>query len=161
MAEMAADLGCSKNAVWHAMKRHAIARLPPKSRPGKNANWNGGRTTNRGYVMIRRPDHPHANRLGYVAEHRLVMEEQLGRYLAREEAVHHLDGDKANNAPSNLALYQSNGLHLQATLAGHTNNVTPQGREILRRPKSAETRERMRQAQIRYREAQRAASRSA
>ena len=36
--------------------------------------------------------------------HRLVMETLLGRTLRRDEHVHHLDGNKANNRPANLQL---------------------------------------------------------
>jgi hypothetical protein len=38
-------------------------------------------------------------------EHRLVMERVLGRPLKAGENVHHLDGNKANNDPSNLELW--------------------------------------------------------
>lgn len=34
--------------------------------------------------------------------HRVVMEQALGRPLAKGEIVHHRDGDKLNNDPSNL-----------------------------------------------------------
>jgi len=34
--------------------------------------------------------------------HRVVAEQKLGRPLERGEIVHHLDGDKWNNAPENL-----------------------------------------------------------
>lgn len=50
------------------------------------------------------PDHPYAMRCGCVYEHRLVMEELLGRYLMPTEQVHHKDEDKSNNDPSNLEL---------------------------------------------------------
>lgn len=35
-------------------------------------------------------------------EHRVVAEEMLGRPLKRNEIVHHVDGDRHNNAPENL-----------------------------------------------------------
>ena len=35
-------------------------------------------------------------------EHRVVAEEMLGRPLKRNEIVHHIDGNKHNNDPSNL-----------------------------------------------------------
>lgn len=38
-------------------------------------------------------------------EHRLVMERKLGRKLRGSENVHHLDGDRQNNDPSNLELW--------------------------------------------------------
>lgn len=37
-------------------------------------------------------------------QHRLIMEQHLGRKLTRQEYVHHLDGDPKNNALSNLVL---------------------------------------------------------
>jgi hypothetical protein len=39
---------------------------------------------------------------GEVREHRNVMEKKLKRKLKPTEDVHHVDGDKSNNAPSNL-----------------------------------------------------------
>ena len=41
-----------------------------------------------------------------MAEHRWVMANTLGRPLKRWEQVHHLDMDKANNAPDNLILVE-------------------------------------------------------
>ena len=38
------------------------------------------------------------------SEHRLIMESILGRELRTDEIVHHIDGDKWNNNPSNLMI---------------------------------------------------------
>lgn len=40
----------------------------------------------------------------YIYLHRAVMEQKLNRFLLNEEQVDHKDGNKENNAPSNLVL---------------------------------------------------------
>lgn len=39
-----------------------------------------------------------------IREHRVVMENVMGRPLLPTEIVHHIDGNKLNNVPANLAL---------------------------------------------------------
>lgn len=74
-------------------------------RKGKEApNWKGGRSNIGGYIYIYAPDHPRANCQNQVAEHRLVMEKVIGRYLLSSEKVHHINGIKADNQPKNLRL---------------------------------------------------------
>ncbi len=46
-----------------------------------------------------------------VYEHRYVMEQKLQRTLKHNETVHHLDGNKLNNAPDNLELYDNISTH--------------------------------------------------
>jgi len=71
----------------------------------RNPAWRGGRHLTHGYVQIKvGTDHPMANSKGYALEHRLVMAGLLGRLLTSDETVHHVDGDKTNNAPENLQL---------------------------------------------------------
>jgi uncharacterized protein (DUF1330 family) len=78
-----------------------------------NNNWKGGKYTGcNGYVFTRSLGHPNADANDYVYEHRLVMEEFLGRYLTREEVAHHIDGDKSNNVIENLRLFQSKSAHM-------------------------------------------------
>ncbi len=60
-----------------------------------------------GYIYVRMPDHPMRNSNGYVAEHRLVMSETLGRPLTRGETVHHKNGVKDDNRPENLELWST------------------------------------------------------
>lgn len=72
-----------------------------------NPRWKGGRTIHKkGYVMVYVPDHPTTTKKNpYVMEHRLVMEETLGRTLFPEESVHHINGVKNDNRASNLELW--------------------------------------------------------
>ena len=76
-----------------------------------NPKWRGGKTMYDGYIYRYSPHHPHAIKKGYVAEHRLVMESIIGRFLLPEESVHHIDGNKENNLSENLMLMESEGKH--------------------------------------------------
>ena len=57
-----------------------------------------------GYVYAKAPYHPFCNSRGYVREHRLVYENSIGRYLTRDEIIHHIDVNRSNNELSNLEL---------------------------------------------------------
>lgn len=76
-----------------------------KSRLGKKGGNNqGGRIIEHGYVSIWKPNHPNANKKGYVRENRLVMASHLGRPLEEHEDVHHINGIKDDNRIENLEL---------------------------------------------------------
>lgn len=46
-------------------------------------------------------------------EHRVVAEQILGRPLKPGEVVHHIDGNKRNNAPENLMVFASQAEHVK------------------------------------------------
>lgn len=70
----------------------------------KNHNWKGGKHINcGGYAVVYKPEHPFASGK-YIMEHRLVMEQILGRYLEPFEIIHHKNGIKTDNRPENLQL---------------------------------------------------------
>ena len=58
-----------------------------------------------GYAQVLKPDHPNSQATGYVAEHRYVMAEYLGRPLRADEQVHHVNGIKDDNRLGNLELW--------------------------------------------------------
>jgi hypothetical protein len=131
IAEIAQALGRTKSSVEHLCLRNDIHTFPRGCAKGhRNHFWKGGRTIDKhGYVLLKTYNHPFANSGGYVREHRLVMEEHLKRYLLPNEVVHHLDGNKENNALENLELFQSNAEHLRIELSGKCPKWTSQGLE--------------------------------
>lgn len=77
-----------------------------------NSNWKGGIIKKAlGYVGVKSPSHPFRDKAGYVLEHRLVMEKHLGRFLSKNEIVHHLNHDKRDNRIKNLVLISSQSEH--------------------------------------------------
>lgn len=86
-----------------------------KKRPditGKNhPNWKGGKLrTKAGYIYIYNPNHPFASKR-YVAEHRLIAEQFLNRYLFPKEKIHHINGIPDDNCQENLYLFKSQYSH--------------------------------------------------
>lgn len=129
LSEIARRLGTTHSRVSEFLRDYGVPYAGFQQSGQNNPAWRGGRMTDKhGYILIHQPEHPHANRHGYVREHRLVMERQLGRYLLRSEVVHHQDGNRANNAPENLEVFGSNGDHLSQTLKGQVPKWTPEGR---------------------------------
>jgi hypothetical protein len=132
--EIGEALGRSAKSVQKVFRRYNISCLPQHSVPPRlNHFWKGGVIIDKsGYVLIKINGHPFASKSGYVREHRLVMEQSLGRYLLPNEVVHHLDGNKQNNQLENLELFQSNSEHLRIELTGKCPKWSPEGYEKMR-----------------------------
>ncbi len=59
------------------------------------------------------PKHQFANEKGYVWQHRLVVEKKIGRFLTKEEVVHHIDTKKGNNNLKNLMIFPTQRDHMR------------------------------------------------
>lgn len=131
-AKIAVLLGCSRSTVERTAKRLGLKtqRTGPRSGPG-HPDWTGGRIlvgrAGMQYWYVWSNTHPHRTKKNYVAEHRLVAEAKLGRYLLPGEVVHHRNGDPQDNRPENLEVFSSNAEHLRHELTGRVPNWTPEG----------------------------------
>lgn len=75
-------------------------------------HWKGGiKFNSEGYRLIKSPNHPFHDKQGYVAEHRLVVEKHLGRYLTKLEVIHHINEVKTDNRIENLYLFSKRWQH--------------------------------------------------
>lgn len=93
------------HAIQRGSGRYCSQHCVMSSRTGeRHPRWRGRAVTPQGYTLIRMPDHPSATKSGYVREHRLVMEQHIGRRLLPVEIVHHRDGNPGNNAIDNLEI---------------------------------------------------------
>lgn len=94
---------CSLGCYWKSPKFIETQRV----NGAKAKRIIKGRIMNHGYWYLYKPTHPYAKRTspkGYVYEHRIVMEESLGRFLKPDEIIHHINGIKTDNQTDNLKL---------------------------------------------------------
>jgi len=106
--------GCIPWNKGKCQSREWIEKRVQKMRGKNNPNWKGGRKINHyGYILIHKPEHPYHNYDNYVFEHRLIMEQYLGRYLTKEERLHHINGITTDNRIENLILFSNNSEHFK------------------------------------------------
>ena len=126
-------VGCDQRPVnrWmcskHAQQRMAgiideqgnqLRALQTRGRRRQRDRWIGG--TRDGYILRVAPEgHPHARVNGTILEHRLVMEQVLGRFLEDWEIVHHKDGNRQHNDWENLELLDGRAAGSERHHPGH------------------------------------------
>lgn len=109
---------------YNQINKNNISKSSRKSMPStskvkiagiNSINWNGQKIEVKhgkiSAILIPKKDHPNANAQGYVYEHRIIMEESIGRLLTDKEVVHHIDLDPTNNNIDNLILLDNSSEH--------------------------------------------------
>jgi hypothetical protein len=81
------------------------------------------------YKQVFKPQHPKSSIYGYYPEHRIKMEQKIGRFLIKSEIVHHLNGDCHDNRLENLEL-MSISQHMSLHQSKQKNNNYKDGRCI-------------------------------
>ena len=103
----------STSAIDHFASRNGLSKEPScefehRSKPRiGDGTWNFKgyrRKYKTGYVGIYKPDHPFSSKDGVIMEHRIVAEEMIGRFLRKDEVVHHKNGIRDDNRPENLVV---------------------------------------------------------
>lgn len=99
--------GSKKCRNCHNKEAARSPKNPNKIIGNGHPGWKGGiRKTSNGYIEQCQYDHPRASLNGsYVFQHILVMEKHIGRYLTKDEHVHHKNGIKTDNRIENLELW--------------------------------------------------------
>lgn len=93
------------------------------SNGSNNGRWKGGRHIRPdGYITVYSPNHPYKTVNNTVLEHRLIMENYIGRLLSPKEEIHHINGIKDDNRIENLMLCSNSSEHQKIH--------TPKGKKI-------------------------------
>lgn len=74
--------------------------------------WKGGRGIKiDGRIRIWNPNHPRADKRGYIQEHIMIVESVFNKQLPPKAVIHHIDGNPGNNVNSNLLICPDHKYH--------------------------------------------------
>lgn len=106
--------GLSQNSSSNLGIRLKNLGITIRKDAGKNHhNWKGGVISKGdGYIGVWKPNHPRADKQGYVYQHTLIYEKEKCVLPNKGELIHHIDMDKHNNSIDNLYLCD-NKKHLE------------------------------------------------
>ena len=114
MEAIAKHFDCGESTVRHNLIRYGLMLSGEENlrrRMERNKERYTHKMVHKGYAHTRVPDHPEADKAGYVPDHRLSAEKVIGRSLGNGEIVHHINFRKRDNDPSNLAVMGGNDHH--------------------------------------------------
>jgi len=105
-------MGIKRPPFTKEHKEKLSKSLKGKYRCSEHSCWKGGFTmTDQGYILKKEINHPFANTIGYIREHRLIIEQQINRYLLPTEICHHINGIRNDNRIDNLMVFVSQSAH--------------------------------------------------
>ncbi len=86
--------------------------------------YRGNKKIMNGYILVKDYDHPNKNSQNDILEHVLIMSNYLQRPIKKEEVIHHIDCDRANNNINNLYLFGNTSSHMKCH--GEINKLIPE-----------------------------------
>lgn len=95
---------CSLACAGKQRSRDHTPKNPKWTEFVPGITWKAGRKDEAGYIRIYLPQHPNAKTKGDVFEHRVVVEQHIGRFLESWEKVHHRNAVKDDNRIENLEI---------------------------------------------------------
>lgn len=94
---------CSRSCRSSRVRAETVGNRIEKKRPHGEGS----------HVLVKVADHPRMGRHGVVYEHVLVVEASLGRYLSKDERVHHINCVKDDNRLENLHVCADSSTHFR------------------------------------------------